>query len=94
MTSSSSLGQETEVVQAVRGRHLSKSEIRHADPGPLDKYAPCPTCWPCVDREGRRRAVHSWDSDGVCVFCDEAKPVRKPIKRRVGHWPGSRMGQR
>jgi len=77
-----------------RGRMRSKCEIKHADPGPLDKFAPCPKCWPCVDREGRRRAAHSWDGDGVCVFCDSKKQVRKPIKRRVGHWRGSKALRR
>ena len=58
MTSSSSLGAVAEVREPVRGRNLSKVQIRHSDPDPsCDCYAPAPRKCECVSRAGRKREL-------------------------------------
>jgi len=56
-----------------RGRMRSKCEIRHADAGPCDCYAPHPKRCVCCDSTGYMRRKHAFvesKSDGVhCVWC-------------------------
>jgi hypothetical protein len=79
MTSSSSLGAVAEVREPVRGRNLSKVQIRWSDPDPsCDCFAPAPHKCECVSRAGRKRRHHSYVHEsraGVrCAFCDRIRP--------------------
>ena len=79
MTSSSSLGAVAEVREPVRGRNLSKVQIRWSDPDPsCDCFAPAPRKCVCVSRAGRKRRHHSYVHEsraGVrCAFCDRIRP--------------------
>jgi len=55
MTTTSSLGAVAEVREPVRGRRLSKVQIRWSDPDPCDCYAPAPKRCECKDGAGYRR---------------------------------------
>lgn len=55
-----------------KGKHLSPTkDILPAEPAPEDDFAPHPKNCKCRDRAGRWRARHSYDEDGVCIFCDK-----------------------
>ena len=73
MTSTSSLAQETSVVQPARHRHLSQTRIGWSDPDPCDCYAPAPKRCECVSRAGRLRRHHEYlheSREGTrCVWC-------------------------
>jgi hypothetical protein len=74
MTTSSSLGAVAEVREPVRGRHLSKVQIRWSDPDPsCDCYAPAPKRCVCVSGAGRKRLHHEYlheSREGTrCVWC-------------------------
>ena len=75
MTSSSSLGAVAEVREPVRGRNLSKVQIRWSDPDPCDCYARAPRRCICRDFAGYLRARHSYvieRGDGwYCCWCDK-----------------------
>lgn len=66
------LGLEVELVQPARGRHLSPTEIRWADPLPTDHFA-SGRRGPCIDAVGYHRRRHFyavWTRAGVrCCFC-------------------------
>jgi len=79
MTSSSSLGAVAEVREPVRGRHLSKVQIRWSDPDPsCDCYAPAPRKCVCVSRAGRKREHHAYLHESPqgtrCVWCSRLRP--------------------
>ena len=73
MTSSSSLGAVAEVREPVRGRNLSKVQIRWSDPDPCDCYAPAPKRCECKDGAGYRRKAHAYLHESPqgtrCVWC-------------------------
>lgn len=66
------LGLEAELCRPVRGRHLSPTEVRWADPLPTDHFGGghygC-----CVDSQGFHRPKHLfnvWTRTGTrCCFC-------------------------
>ena len=79
MTTSSSLGAVAEVREPVRGRNLSKVQIRWSDPDPsCDCFAPAPKRCVCVSRAGRKREHHSYVHESRaglrCAFCDRLRP--------------------
>ena len=78
MTTTSSLGAVAEVREPVRGRRLSKVQIRWSDPDPCDCYAPAPKRCECVSRSGRKRQHHSYLHESRaglrCAFCDRLRP--------------------
>ena len=81
MTSSSSLGAVAEVREPVRGRNLSKVQIRRSDPDPCDCYAPAPKRCECKDGAGYRRKAHEYLHESPqgtrCVWCSRLRPWEK-----------------
>ena len=71
MKDQSSLAVEVELAQPARGRHLTPTEIRWADPYPTDHFAT--GGGPCCDSVGYRRPKHLynvWTRTGTrCCFC-------------------------
>ena len=69
----SSLSQTTELLQSVRGRHLSKTRIGYSDPDPCDEWAPAPIRSVCRDRAGRLRKRHEYlletRGGSLCLWC-------------------------
>lgn len=74
--SDSTLAAEIDLVQPARGRHLSPTEIRWADPYPTDRFAT--GSGPCVDAAGYRRPKHLWNvwtrGGTRCCFCWRRRP--------------------
>lgn len=71
------LGLDSELAQPAKGRHLSPTEVRVADPGPLDEFAGGHV-GPCVDGAGYKRKRHLyvvWTRAGTrCCFCWRVRP--------------------